>query len=452
MSKVIGSLEKVLLPFAVKIGKQPHVNAIKNGFIRLMPLTLAGAMFVLINNVFLSFGDGSFFYSLGIRLDASTIETLNGFKAIGGNVYNGTLGIMSLMAPFFIGMALAEERKVDPIAAGLLSIAAFMTVTPYNAGGAYAVGANWLGGANIISGIIIGLVVAEMFTFIVRRNWVIRLPDSVPASVARSFSALIPGFIILSIMGIVSWGLATYETNFHQIILDSISTPLASMGSVVGWAYVIFTSLLWFFGIHGSLALAALDSGIMTPWALENVSIYTEYGSVDAALAAGKTFHLWAKPMLDSFIFLGGTGATLGLIIAIFIASRRADHRQVAKLALPAGLFQINEPIIFGLPVIMNPVMFIPFILIQPILAAITVTAYYLGIIPPVTNIAPWTMPTGLGAFFNTNGSIAALLLALFNLGVATLIYLPFVIISNKAQTEIEKEESEEDIANALKF
>lgn len=452
MSKFIGSLEKVLLPFAVKIGKQPHVNAIKNGFIRLMPLTLAGAMFVLINNVFLSFGDGSFFYSLGIRLDASTIETLNGFKAIGGNVYNGTLGIMSLMAPFFIGMALAEERKVDPIAAGLLSIAAFMTVTPYNAGGAYAVGANWLGGANIISGIIIGLAVAEMFTFIVRRNWVIRLPDSVPASVSRSFSALIPGFIILSIMGIISWALTNYETNFHQIILDSISTPLASMGSVVGWAYVIFTSLLWFFGIHGSLALAALDSGIMTPWALENVAIYTEYGSVDAALAAGKTFHLWAKPMLDSFIFLGGTGATLGLILAIFIASRRADHRQVAKLALPAGLFQINEPIIFGLPVIMNPVMFIPFILIQPLLAAITVTAYYLGIIPPVTNIAPWTMPTGLGAFFNTNGSIAALLLALFNLGVATLLYLPFVIISNKAQAEIEKEESEEDIADALKF
>lgn len=116
MSNAIASLEKVLLPFAVKIGKQPHVNAIKNGFIRLMPLTLAGAMFVLINNVFLSFGEGSFFYSMGIRLDASTIETLNSLKGIGGNVYNGTLGIMSLMAPFFIGMALAEERKVGDAA------------------------------------------------------------------------------------------------------------------------------------------------------------------------------------------------------------------------------------------------------------------------------------------------------------------------------------------------
>lgn len=80
--------------------------------------------------------------------------------------------------------------------------------------------------------------------------------------------------------------------------------------------------------------------------------------------------------MLDSYIFLGGTGATLGLIIAIFIASRREDHRQVAKLALPSGIFQINEPILFGLPIIMNPVMFIPFILIQPLLAAITMTAY----------------------------------------------------------------------------
>ncbi|MEZ2586099.1 PTS N,N'-diacetylchitobiose transporter subunit IIC [Kluyvera intermedia] len=452
MSKVIDSLEKVLLPFAVKIGKQPHVNAIKNGFIKLMPLTLAGAMFVLINNVFLSFGEGSFFYSMGIRLDASTIETLNGFKAIGGNVYNGTLGIMSLMAPFFIGAALAEERKVDSMAAGLIAIAAFMTVTPYSVGEAYAVGANWLGGANIISGIVIGLVVAELFTFVVRRNWVIRLPDSVPESVSRSFSAVIPGFIILTIMGVISWALTHWGTNFHQIIMDTISTPLASMGHVVGWAYVIFTSLLWFFGVHGSLALSALDSGIMTPWALENISLYQQYGSVEAAVAAGHSFHMWAKPMLDSYIFLGGTGATLGLIIAIFIASRREDHRQVAKLALPSGLFQINEPILFGLPIIMNPVMFIPFILIQPLLAAITMTAYTLGIIPPITNVAPWTMPTGLGAFFNTNGSIAALILALFNLGVATLVYMPFVIISNKAQAKIEEEESEEDIANALKF
>lgn len=453
MSKFIATMERGILPFAVKIGKQPHVNAIKNGFIRLMPLTLAGAMFVLINNVFLSFGEGSFFYTMGIRLDPETIVTLNGLKTIGGNVYNGTLGIMSLMTPFFIGMALAEERKVDSLSAGLLAIAAFMTVTPFSVGDAYAVGANWLGGANIISGILVGLVVAEVFSFIIKRNWVIRLPDSVPTSVSRSFSALIPGFIILSIMGTASYLLSLYGTNFHQIIMDSISTPLASMGGLVGWVYVLFSSLLWFFGIHGAMALSALENGVMVPFALENMALYKEYGSVAAALEAGKEFHMWTKPLVDSFIYLGGTGATLGLIAAIFIASRRDDYRQVAKLAAPSGLFQINEPILFGLPVIMNPVLFIPFILVQPVLAIITTIAYYTGIIPPTTNIAPWTMPTGLGAFFNTNGSVAALLLALFNLAIATLIYIPFVVIANKAQTQIEEEtESEEDIANALKF
>ncbi len=158
--------------------------------------------------------------------------------------------------------------------------------------------------------------------------------------------------------------------------------------------------------------------------------------------AAGKTFHLWAKPMLDSFIFLGGTGATLGLILAIFIASRRADHRQVAKLALPfAGLFQINEPIIFGLPCDYES---------RDVYSFYSYSAnpccYYRN------RLLPWDYSAGhkyctlddanrVRGIFNTNGSIAALLLALFNLAVATLIYLPFVIISNKAQTEIDKEE-----------
>ncbi|WP_323885464.1 PTS transporter subunit EIIC [Aeromonas allosaccharophila] len=313
MSNIIASLEKVILPIAVKLGKQPHVNAIKNGFIKMMPLTLVGAMFVLINNVFLSFGEGSFFYSIGVRLDPATIATLDGLKSIGGNVYNGTLGIMSLMAPFFIGLALAEERKTDPLASGLLAVAAFMTVTPFSVGESYAIGANWLGGANIISGMLIGIVVAEMFAFIVRRNWVITLPDSVPASVSRSFSALIPGFIILSIMGVISYLLSDAGTNFHQLIMDSIAKPLSNMSGLVGWVYVVFSSFLWFFGVHGMLALTALESGILFPFALENVALYNQYGSVEAAIAAGKEFHFWAKPITDSFVFLGGTGATLGL-------------------------------------------------------------------------------------------------------------------------------------------
>ena len=137
---------------------------------------------------------------------------------------------------------------------------------------------------------------------------------------------------------------------------------------MVGWAYVIFTSLLWFFGVHGSLALAALDSGIMT---------HGHWKTLHFISSTAPLMRRWqpVKPSMCgrsrcwTLISSGGTGATLGLIIAVFIVSRRADHRQVAKLALPSGIFQINEPILFGLPIIMNPVMFIPFVLIQPLLA-----------------------------------------------------------------------------------
>ncbi len=199
-------------------------------------------------------------------------------------------------------------------------------------------------------------------------------------------------------MGIISWALSSYGTNFHQIIMDSISTPLASLGSVVGWAYVLFVPLLWFFGIHGSLALTALDSGIMTPWALDKHRHLSAVWFRGCGAGSREDVPRLGETDARFLYFPRGSGATLGLIIAIFLASRRADYRQVAKLALPSGIFQINEPILFGLPIIMNPVMFIPFILVQPILAAITLIAYYLGIIPPITNIAPWTMPTGSGS------------------------------------------------------
>jgi PTS system cellobiose-specific IIC component len=148
------------------------------------------------------------------------------------------------------------------MAAGLLSVAAFMTVTPYSVGEAYAVGANWLGGQTL-SRYVIGLVVAEMFTFVIRRNWVISCRTAFRLGIPLIFRVdsglLDPLHHGDYLLGAGDWG-----SNFHQIIMDSISTPLASMGSVVGWAYVIFNSLLWFFGVHGSLALTALDSGIMT--------------------------------------------------------------------------------------------------------------------------------------------------------------------------------------------
>lgn len=274
MSNVIVLFEKVFFFFVVKIGKQLYVNVIKNGFICLMLLIFVGVMFVLINNVFLSFGEGLFFYFLGICFDVSIIEIFNGLEGIGGNVYNGILGIMFLMVLFFIGMVLVEECKVDVLVVGLLFVVVFMIVILYSVGEVYVVGVNWLGGVNIIFGIIIGLVVVEMFIFIVCCNWVIKLFDSVFVLVLCFFLVLIFGFIIFFVMGIIVWVLNIWGINFYQIIMDIILILLVLLGSVVGWVYVIFVLLFWFFGIYGVLVLIVLDNGIMMLWVLENIVIY----------------------------------------------------------------------------------------------------------------------------------------------------------------------------------
>lgn len=274
MSNVIVLFEKVFFFFVVKIGKQLYVNVIKNGFICLMLLIFVGVMFVLINNVFLSFGEGLFFYFMGIWFDVLIIEIFNGLKGIGGNVYNGILGIMLFMVLFFIGMVLVEECKVDVLVVGLFFVVVFMIVMLYSVGEVYVVGVNLLGGVNIIFGIIIGLVVVEMFIFVVWCNWVIKLLDSVLVLVFCLFLVLIFGFIIFFIMGIIVWVLFNYGFNFYQIIMDIIFMLLVLLGSVVGWVYVIFVLLLWFFGIYGLLVLIVLDSGIMMFWVLENIFIY----------------------------------------------------------------------------------------------------------------------------------------------------------------------------------
>lgn len=139
---------------------------------------------------------------------------------------------------------------------------------------------------------------------------------------------------------------------------------------------------------------------------------------------------------------MGGSGLTLGLIIAILFFSKREDSKTIAKLAAPMGVFNINEPIIFGMPIVLNPLYFIPWLLVPVVTAAIALGFTYAGIIPPVYIQVPWIMPVGLYAFFATGGNIMAALVALLNLGVSFIIWLPFVILANKEQEKAEAAEA----------
>lgn len=190
--------------------------------------------------------------------------------------------------------------------------------------------------------------------------------------------------------------------------------------------------LFWFFGIHGMNVLAPITEGIYTPALLENLSVWNATGDIS------QLPYMWTRGSFDAYTMMGGSGVTLGLIIAILFFSKREDSKTIAKLAAPMGVFNINEPVIFGMPIVLNPLYFFPWVLVPVVTAAIALGFTYAGIIPPVYIQVPWIMPVGLYAFFATGGNVMAALVALLNLVVSFLIWLPFVILANKEQEKAE--------------
>lgn len=191
----------------------------------------------------------------------------------------------------------------------------------------------------------------------------------------------------------------------------------------------LVSNFLWVLGIHGPNTVAAIREAIFSEANLENLSYAASHGTT-----WGAPYPTTWGSIYDTFANYGGSGMTLGLIFAIFIASRRPEYRDIAKLSIVPGLFNINEPIIFGLPIVLNPVLIIPFILVPAVNSLIGYFFVSMNIIPPVAYALPWTTPGPLIPFLGTGGNWLALGVGIFCLIVSTLIYLPFVIASNKVQ------------------
>ncbi len=440
MNKIIEKISNRILPLAQKIEKNKSLTAIKHGFIATMPILLVGAFAVLLNSVILDWGEGSLWQSLGITISPPAIDQLASFQAIGNFVIQGANSILALVSVFTIAYYLAREIEVNEINSGILALATFFVLQVWQVPteteiAVNAVNPEWLGTGNIITAMIIGLIVPRIFKYFVNKNIVIKMPESVPQGVADSFIALIPGTVILFGAGIISFILMTYfNTEFSAIISYFIATPLQKIGQegiFLGEIYYFFVNLLWFFGIHGPSTLKFFDATILTPAAVQN--------GLQVAQNLEPTLFL-SDGMSVSMIMLGGSGATLGLISAIFIGSRREDYRAMAKFSLVPSIFNINEPLIFGLPIVLNPILFIPFLITTPILlfsAYIMIgMASALQLMPLGAVLVPWVTPFGLSAFLAFGGSFIAVIIAIIQLIIATLIYLPFVIAANRAKIE----------------
>ncbi|EUJ38620.1 PTS sugar transporter subunit IIC [Brochothrix campestris] len=438
MTKFESGMERMLVPVANKLNSQRHIAAIRDAFILVFPLIMAGSIVTLLNFAVLS-PDG---FIAKILFLGKLFPNLASAQALFTPVMQGSTNIMAILIVFLVARNLAISFKEDDLLAGLTAVGAFFIVyTPYEVvDNASYMTVKFLGAQGLFVAIIVGIIVGEVFSRLSRSpRLLIKMPDQVPPAVSRSFKVLIPIVIITILFSVLNYVVTLVSPKgINDLVYTVIQSPLKDMGtniySVVLLGFI--SNVLWVLGIHGPNTIAAIRDTIFTEPNLENLSYVAAHGS-----AWGAPYPATWGGLNDAFSNYGGSGMTLGLLIAIFIASRRTDYRDIAKLSLGPGLFNINEPVIFGLPIVLNPILIIPFIITPAINTVVGYLFVVTKVIPPVAYQVPWTTPGPLIPFLGTGGNFGALAVGLLCLAISVVIYLPFVMVSNKVNTSAGVEE-----------
>lgn len=410
MKKFMDYMEKRFIPVAAKIGNQRHLVAIRDAFLATMPLMILGALAVMLNNLPIP----------GFTNFMNTIFHGTGWMGFGTSVWNGTFGILSVFIAFMVAYNLAKSYKSDPVAAGVVSLASFFTLGAVTSG---------LNSSGLFVAIITGIVAAELMRRLLgNKHLLIKMPDGVPPAVAKAFASLLPAMITVSIFGIfaaimMALGVKDMFASFYKLVQEPFMGLANSYGSALLLSFV--APFLWFFGLHGANMIDPFMQTINAPAISANVH----------AIAAGKAApFVVSKPFFDSFVNMGGTGVTIGLLIAIYLVGRKnKPYMVVSNLALGPGIFNINEPLLFGLPIVLNPILLIPFILAPMVCVSVAYFATIIGFVPACTVMPPWVTPPIIGAIIATK-SISGGIIAALNIVIATLIYMPFVQVATRME------------------
>lgn len=438
MEKLQALIEKFLVPVAIKLNSQRHVCAVRDAFILTFPLTMAGSLMILLNFVFLS-PDG--FINLGWL-----IPDIGQYQAIFTPVLKGSVDILAILVVFLVARNLAKLMDADDLLTGLTAISVYFIIYPAYVGVdgvGNALVTKFLGAQGLFVAIGVGLIVGELMARLSKSPKLeIKMPPQVPPAVARTFKLLLPIIIItvsFSVLNFIILNVA--EGGIHELVYNLIQAPLTSLGQNVGSVLVLafVSNLLWTMGIHGPNTIAAVRDTMFAEANNANLAFLANGGSIwDVPFPV-----TWGS-LNDGFGNYGGSGGTLALLIAIFLFSKAKDQRDIAKLSIGPGLFNINESVVFGLPIVLNPIYIVPFILTP----MVNITIGYLAtmvfkIIPPVAYGVPWTTPGPLIPFIGTGGNFLALLVGLGCLALNVLMYAPFVIASSKvAEQEAQKYEA----------
>ncbi|WP_205415528.1 PTS sugar transporter subunit IIC [Latilactobacillus curvatus] len=407
----------------VKISQNRYLVAIRDGIISTMPLVMLGSFFVL----FAQFPIPAY-----QKIVAPYVATIM-------LPYRITVGLMAVYAAFGIGHQLAKHYKLDSLSSGLIAMGAFlMTTAPVLANeptkAAKPLGMvlpmSYLGGAGMFTAIIVAILAVEIIRFCSVHNIVIKLPDSVPASVSKSFAAIIPSAVVIIVVWIVS---GILKFNINEFLMQ-LFKPIVDVGMNSYFGLVIpplLITVLWATGIHGDSIIGNL---IRPFWLI----LWQQNAD---AVAAGHVAHNIATEGFYTFVWIGGSGGTLALcVVAVFFA-KSAYLKEIGKLSIVPGIFNINEPIIFGAPVVLNPLLAVPFIVGPFITSSITYFAMSMNMVNKTSMLAPFTVPFPIMGYMITQADMRAIILMLLNFAIYLVIYYPFVMMYDK---QLLKEEHKE--------
>ncbi|BCA40183.1 PTS sugar transporter subunit IIC [Kluyvera ascorbata] len=434
-SKLISVIEQKITPMAGAVGQQKYVTSIRDGFITALPFMIVGSfMLVFIFPPFSpdttwGFAQAWLKFSLDHR-DALMLP------------FNFSMGIMTLFISVGIAASLAKHHELDPLTAGMLSLMAFLLVAaPLKDG---QISTAYFSGQGIFTAILVAIYSTELYAFLKRNNITIRLPPEVPTGVARSFEILVPVLAVVVTLHPLNLFI---ESQLGMIIPEAIMSlvkPLVAASDTLPAVLlsVLVCQVLWFAGIHGALIV----TGIMNPFWMANLSVN------QAAMAAGSTIpHIYVQGFWDHYLLIGGVGSTLPLAF-LLLRSKAIHLRTIGRMGVVPGLFNINEPILFGAPIIMNPLFFLPFVLVPMVNATLAWFALDLDLVNRVVSMTPWTTPAPIGASWAANWSFSPVILCLMCMVTSAAMYLPFLKAYEKQLLEQENEnavEHAQDVAQS---
>ncbi|MBZ3640529.1 PTS sugar transporter subunit IIC [Enterococcus casseliflavus] len=425
-------INEKLLPPILKFVNTKAITALRNGMLYTMPFSIVGSIFLLLAN-------------FPVQSIADWV-TNSGLGEYFNQAYGASFAIMAFFAVMGIAYSYVKAEGYEGLPAGMIGLVIFLltmesSVTDAGANVTIAnvIDKTWTGGQGMISAILVGLFVGWGYTWFLKRDIRIKLPEQVPTNVANSFTALIPAAVLTTIaLGIYIFFDKVFQTTVVEWIYTVIQSPMQGVTDSLGGAMMLgfLVPFLWFFGVHGSTIVGGIMGPILQANSLANTAIL-ESGK---ALTLENGGHIVTQQFLDQFMTVTGAGMTIGIVLYMVAFARSAQFKQLGRLSLIPAFFNINEPIIFATPIVMNPIMVLPFILTPMVSGVITYFALYTGIVPLFTAVqVPWTTPPIISGFLV--GGIRTAILQFVVLAIGFFIYYPFIrkvdSLNYKQETEI---------------